>query len=250
MPRSLSDLIRHPRLAPAIDLARREIGPIAGIGVLTLTGLVFLNVADEVGEGDTHGFDQAILMALRDPGHPANPIGPKWLEIAAMDITSLGSVTILTLLVLLVCGMFAVLGRKRYAAWLLAAALGGTALSQGLKLVFGRERPPSFMHAVEAINPSFPSGHATLSAVIYLTLGALIARFATQRRVKTYALASAVLLTGLVGCSRVYLGVHWPTDVLAGWCLGAAWATACWLAALLVQKRWPQAAPTQDVGEG
>jgi undecaprenyl-diphosphatase len=243
---SVSAFLRHPRLAPVLDLARREIGLIAGIAVLTLTALVFLRVADEVGEGETRALDLSILMTLRAPGDPANPVGPKWLELAAMDVTSLGSVTILSLIVLLVCGLFVTLGRKRYALWLLAAAAGGTALSQGLKLVFGRERPPMFMHAVEAMNPSFPSGHATLSAVIYLTLGALVARFARQRRVKTYALASAVLLTALVGCSRVYLGVHWPTDVLAGWCLGACWATACWLAALVVQRRWPQAAPGTD----
>lgn len=237
MRRQLTPLIRHPRLAPFIDLARREIGVIAGILALTLTALIFLRVADEVGEGETGVIDHAILMALRQPDNPANPIGPKWLELAAMDVTSLGSVTILTLIVVLVCGLFAVLGRKRYAGWLLAAALGGTALSQGLKHLFGRERPPMFMHAVEAMNPSFPSGHATLSAVIYLTLGALIARFSSERRVKTYVLACAVLLTALVGCSRVYLGVHWPTDVLAGWCLGAAWAALCWLVALYLQRR-------------
>ena len=245
MSTSLKALIRHPRTSALVDMARREVGPIAGLLVLSLTAMAFLGVADEVGEGGTQAVDMAVMTALRSPGNPANPIGPKWLEIAAMDVTSLGSVTILAILVLLVCGLFATLGRKRYALWLLAAVGGGTALSQGLKFFFHRERPPLFMHAVEAMNPSFPSGHATLSAVTYLTLGALIARFAKERRVKAYALGAAVILTLLVGCSRVFLGVHWPTDVLAGWCLGAAWAMACWLAAWGVARRWGRASPAE-----
>jgi undecaprenyl-diphosphatase len=120
---------------------------------------------------------------------------------------------------------------------LIAASATGALVSQGLKQLFGRERPPLALHAVEVVNPSFPSGHAMLSAVVYLTLAVLIARFAERRRVKAYALAAGVALTLLVGASRVFLGVHWPSDVLAGWSLGAAWALAWWLLALAFERR-------------
>jgi undecaprenyl-diphosphatase len=84
---------------------------------------------------------------------------------------------------------------------------------------------------------SFPSGHSMLSAVVFLTLGGLLARYTIQKRLKVYVLALSILATLLVGCSRVYLGVHWPTDVLAGWTAGSSWALFCWLIALLLQKR-------------
>lgn len=227
--------------------ARREIGATAALLFVGLGGWIFMGLADEVGEGDTSHFDHAILMALRQPGDPSLPIGPKWLRIAAGDTTALGSVTILTLIVLGVAGLFLVLRRRREAVWLILSAAGGTAISQILKQIFQRERPPMFMHAVEVMNPSFPSGHAMLSAVIYLTLGALIARFAKTRRVKVYAMGWAVLFTVLVGCSRVYLGVHWPTDVLAGWCLGSLWAIALWLAAWGLERRWREPAAADVV---
>lgn len=233
------------RLRTALSFARREIGAAAALLFVGVAGLLFLHIAEEVGEGDTARFDTAVLMALRQSGDPGLPIGPKWLRIAAGDLTALGSVTVLTLIVLGMAGLFLVLRKRREAVWLVATAAGGTAISQVLKHVFNRERPPLFLHAVEVMNPSFPSGHAMLSAVIYLTLGALVARFARTRRVKAYAMAWAVMLSVLVGCSRVYLGVHWPTDVLAGWCLGALWAIAVWLLAWGLERRW-RVQPTAD----
>ena len=104
--------------------------------------------------------------------------------------------------------------------------------------MFGRERPEAALRAVEAMNPSFPSGHAMLSAAVFLVLGALSARFVRRKRVKAYVIAAAVTATVLVGCTRVYLGVHWPSDVLAGWALGAGWAMACWLAAWAWDRPW------------
>jgi undecaprenyl-diphosphatase len=245
-------LVRHylapARLRTALAFARREIGAAAALLFVGVAGLVFLHIAEEVGEGDTRGFDTTVLMALRQAGDASLPVGPKWLRIAAGDMTALGSATLLSLIVLGTAGLFLVLKRRREAAWLVLAAAGGTAISQVLKQVFNRERPPLFMHAVEVMNPSFPSGHAMLSAVIYLTLGALVARFARTRRVKAYAMAWAALLTVLVGCSRVYLGVHWPTDVLAGWCLGAFWAIGVWLLAWVLERRWKGHAATAAQG--
>lgn len=241
------------RLLAVLAFARREIGPTAALLVVCAAGWGFLTIADEMGEGDTRTFDTTVLMALRQHADPSLPIGPQWLRIAATDLTSLGSVTVLSVIVLGVAGLFLALKRRREAAWLVLAAGSGTLVSQVLKQVFGRERPPMAMHAVEVMNPSFPSGHAMLSAVVYLTLGALVARFARTRTVKTYAMVWAVVAALLVGGSRVYLGVHWPTDVLAGWCLGALWAVGIWLAAWAVERRWKGAVRTPDApgqGEG
>ena len=220
------------------SFARREIGATAALLLAGIALWIFLGVADEVGEGGADAFDHALLMSLRQPGDPTLPIGPHWLRIAAMDVTSLGSVTILTLLVVAAAGLFLALRKRREAVWLISASVGGWLITEGLKLAFGRQRPPMSMHAVEAMNPSFPSGHSMLSAAIYLTLGVLIARFVKRRRVKIYAMAWAVVFTLLVGCSRVYLGVHWPTDVLAGWCLGSLWAMTIWLLAWVLERRW------------
>ncbi len=225
------------RRAPGwLTLARREIGPIALVMVIGACLLIFRHIAEEVGEGDTRAFDRSILYALRTPGDPSRPIGPDWLNIAATDVTSLGSTTVLGIIVILVCGLFLSFRRWREASALLLASGGGLVITTLLKDWFQRDRPPAILHAVRAINASFPSGHAALSATVFLTLGALIAHFAERRRVRVYALAVAVILSVVVGCSRVYLGVHWPTDVLAGWCLGAAWALLWWSAAIVWER--------------
>lgn len=227
----------HPHLAPWLDRARKEIGGLAVLLVLALAGYGFLGIADEMMEGETGAFDRLILFALRQTGDPTQPIGPHWLQLAAADITALGSVSDLGLIVLFAAGVFLCLKRWREALTLLLASGGGLVLSQSLKLVYGRERPPLGLHAVEVVNASFPSGHAMLSAAIYLTLGALVARFSDKRRIKVFVMSAAVVLTLLVGVSRIYLGVHWPTDVLAGWCVGAAWAAAWWLLAYVWERR-------------
>uniref|UniRef100_B0T8E5 Phosphoesterase PA-phosphatase related n=1 Tax=Caulobacter sp. (strain K31) TaxID=366602 RepID=B0T8E5_CAUSK len=217
-----------PRLIAA---ARSELGAVAALMVAAGGLLAFLQVSDEVAEGDTRAFDLAVLKALRLPGDPNSLVGPKWLHVAATDVTALGSITVLGLIVLLVVAFLAGLRRWSEALVVLVGAGGGVAISQVLKQVFGRERPDLIYRAVEAANPSFPSGHAMLSAVVFLTLGALAARFSDLRRIKALALSAGVLLSLLVGASRIYLGVHWTSDVLGGWSLGAAWAMACWIAA-------------------
>ncbi|MFB9969249.1 phosphatase PAP2 family protein [Pseudoroseomonas cervicalis] len=196
--------------------------------------LGFAALVDEALEGDTHGFDRAVLLALRDPADTANPIGPFWLEIMMRDFTSLGSHAVLMLIGALALGYILLL-RKGLSALLLVLSFGGaTALNGLLKLGFDRPRPELVSHLVEVHTASFPSGHAMLSAACYLTLGTLLAGVTPRRRLKLYVMGAAMLLTLLVGGSRVYLGVHWPTDVLAGWCLGAAWAMGCWLALRLI----------------
>lgn len=226
---------RH--IKPILTFAAAQPAAVAAMLAFGLGGWAFLSIADEVAEGETHGVDFAILAALRVAGSPDQPVGPSWLHLAAADLTALGSVTVLSLIVLTVAGLYLATRKPAGALVLLAAAGGGVLVSQGLKGLFGRERPPFAYHAVEASNPSFPSGHALLSAVVFLSLGALAARFAKRRRVKAYLIGAAVLATVLIGLTRIYLGVHWASDVLAGWCVGAAWACAWWLAAW-AWERW------------
>ncbi len=198
--------------------------------------LGFWGLAGEVLEGETKAFDRALMLALRNPADHTEPIGPRWLEEVARDLTALGGTAILTAVTLAVMGFLA-LSRKRGAAVLVAVAVGGgTLLSSLLKLGFARPRPDLVPHAVEVYSASFPSGHAMLSAVTYLTLGALLMRVQPRWGTRAYVLALAVLATLLIGASRVYLGVHWPTDVLAGWCVGAGWALLCWLVAARLQR--------------
>ncbi|WP_297515505.1 phosphatase PAP2 family protein [uncultured Caulobacter sp.] len=218
--------------------ARRELGATGALLILGVGVWGFLSIAGEVAEGDTSALDLSVLRALRVDGRPHELIGPHWLHVAATDVTALGSLTVLSLLILLAFALLSALRRWAEAVTLVVGAGGGLLISQGLKRVFERERPDLAYRAVEAVNASFPSGHAMLSAVVFLTLGVLAARFAERRRVKVLAVASAVLLSLLVGASRVYLGVHWASDVLAGWCVGAAWAMACWLAAFVVKRRF------------
>ena len=211
--------------------ARRELLPAAVLGLVALAVLGFLQLGSEVGEGETSRFDRAILLALRHPGDLAQPIGPHWLQLTMLDFTALGGTAVLTLLTVLAAGFLFAKARWARAAFLIAAIGGGAILSGLLKTGYARPRPAFVAHLVEVTSPSFPSGHAMNSAIVYLTLGVLLARAVPERRVKAYLIGVAVFLTLLVGASRVYLGVHFPTDVLAGWTVGAAWAALCWAAA-------------------
>ncbi len=197
----------------------------------------FIELADEVAEGDTQAFDERVLLALRQPDNPEMPIGPSWLPEIGRDITSLGGYALLALLTFAVAG-FLWLDGKYHAMWLLLAAVGGGYASMmGLKAVFSRPRPEVVPHLSATFHTSFPSGHAMMSAVVFLTLGAILSRMVTSPRLKYYFLLVAVLLTLLVGASRVYMGVHYPTDVLAGWTGGFVWATLCSLVARQLQRR-------------
>jgi undecaprenyl-diphosphatase len=197
----------------------------------------FVLLADEVSEGDTRAVDERILLSLRNPADPTDPLGPLWFEEAARDVTALGSITVLTLMtVVVVC--YLLWARFRGHALLVAISVGGGALAMTLlKRGFERPRPDLVPHLAHVSTASFPSGHAMLSAVVYLTLGALLAQAQARRRLGIYFLAVAILLTIGVGASRVYLGVHWPSDVVAGWCAGTSWALMCWLIAAWLRAR-------------
>jgi undecaprenyl-diphosphatase len=191
--------------------------------------LIFLKLASEVKEGNTLAFDMQIVRAFRKADDPAKPIGPPWIESALIDITALGGPTVLSLVVAAVVGFLLLQGRRRSALVVLLAAVAGGMLNSALKSLFLRPRPDVVPHLRMAYDTSFPSGHAMQSAIIYLTLGAMLMRLVRGRLTKIYCLTVAILATALVGVSRVYLGVHYPTDVLAGWTIGLVWASICWL---------------------
>jgi undecaprenyl-diphosphatase len=190
---------------------------------------VFNRIQDQFSR--TGGIDRAILLSFRAASDPTDPIGPKWIEEFARDITALGSVTIL-FPVITATVVYLFLTRRKAGAWtMMAATGGGIGVSSLIKALVARPRPDVLMHSVYVSSFSFPSGHAMMAAVTYLTLGALTAREFQRPLLKAYVMVLAVIVTILVGLSRVYLGVHWPSDVLGGWSLGAAWALLCWNAA-------------------
>ena len=206
---------------------------LAAAGILT-----FLMLASEVREGEIFGVDRWLIQALRNPNDPTVPIGPFWLRRALADITSLGGSPVLTLLTIISAGYLIAARKAATAAFLVAAISTGAIASNLLKLIYTRPRPDLVAHLVDTYSTSFPSGHAMNSAIVFLTLGALLARAEADRAVRIYLMAVALFLTLIIGFSRVYLGVHWPSDVIAGWCVGAAWAILCsWIARALQRRR-------------
>lgn len=240
---SLLALPKAVRRSLTARLGVHEIGAIVAMFIGAALLLGFGMLADEVVEGDTQRLDMAVLMALRTPGNPADLIGPPWVEEMGRDITALGSYAFIIIVVAAALGYLLLVRKFGLALLMVAAVAGGMLLSNLLKSGFDRPRP-DIDHAARVFTASFPSGHATLAAVTFLTLGALLTRVNADRRVKLYFIAVAVLLTLIVGLSRVYLGVHYPSDVLAGWCIGSAWAALCWAGAFWLQRHGNVERPT------
>jgi undecaprenyl-diphosphatase len=216
-----------------------DVEPVVLLSLLVIVAGVwgFISLADRVQEGRTQAFDERMLAALRRLENPAQPIGPPWMAEVGRDVTALGGVAVLLLATVAVLGFLGLSRKFGLMTFVLLATLGGLGLSSLLKVLFARPRPSVVPHLSHAYTSSFPSGHSLMSAVVYLTLGALLTTLVTRRRLKIYVLAVALSLTGLVGVSRVYMGVHYPTDVLAGWMTGLAWAVLCWTIARWLQRR-------------
>jgi undecaprenyl-diphosphatase len=239
--------VRMPVLRPSALSARawalllrlrlNEIGPLATLTLLSLSAWAFLAVAGEVAEGSTAGIDRRILLALRNPDDLSDPIGPLWFEEMMRDVTGLGGVFVLSYVSLGAVAYLLLAGKRRAAGLVVLAVGGGMLLSEGLKQLYERPRPDLVPHGTHVFTASFPSSHAMMSAATYLTLAALLARVERRRPVKAFIVGAGIATTLLIGCSRLYLGVHWPSDVFAGWCGGAAWASVCWYAALLLQVK-------------
>lgn len=199
--------------------------------VAALVTYFLFELTGEVLEGETRAFDESVLLMLRDTSDVGMPVGPGWLTKMMVDITALGGVTVLTLIVTIVVVYLALRRKFRTAAFVTVSILGGWALSSAMKLGIARPRPEVVQHLVEVNDMSFPSGHAMLSAITYLTLGAMLSRIEEQPSLRYFFPLVALFLTFIIGLSRIYLGVHYPTDVLGGWAAGTVWACAAWFAA-------------------
>ncbi len=197
---------------------------------------LFIAIANSVGADATRAFDEKILLSFREPTDLTQTVGPHWLGQFAGLVTHLGSAFAVVALAVLMIGY---LGRRKewiYVALVVVTVAGSYALNHALKSEYARERPAIVPHLAEVSSASFPSGHSQASSVIYLTLAALLSRHAARRRDKVAILSVALGLIGVVGLSRVFLGVHYPSDVLAGWSIGAAWALL-WLMVLWQASR-------------
>lgn len=253
LPPPLARLPAHVRDALDTLRQRHDLALLLAVVVLAAGAWAFAGIAEVVAEGEGRAAEEQILLAFRVPGDTADPVGPVEVEEAVRDLTALGGVLLTALATLLGAAFFLLDRRPRAAAFLVGSIVGGVAVTFALKAGFDRPRPDLVAHQMEALSASFPSGHSATAAVVYLTLGALVARSLPRTRLRAFVVAVAVVLTLGIGASRVYLGVHWPTDVLAGWTVGAAWALAAWLVERDLRRRgWiePSRTPTASTGRG
>jgi undecaprenyl-diphosphatase len=231
-----------PATSPATSLVRglRDLSlsplPVAMVAVVAAGAWGFIELAGEISEGEVAAFDQSLLLWFRDPANLSQPIGPHWFEIAMADLTTLGGTAVLLTLVAVVVGFMLFAGMPGPALFTVLSIGGGTAFSQLLKALYDRPRPDLVEHLAAIQTASFPSGHATMATIVYLTLAAMIVRLVEGHTLRVYVMVVAVVLSAVVGVSRVYLGVHWPTDVMAGWALGAAWAACSWLVVAALRR--------------
>jgi len=208
---------------------RLDIVVLAGLAVILLSGWIFIELADEVVEGEAQKWDQLILQSLSESGEKWDPIGPPWFEEFWRDMTALGSVGITVFVTTAVTVYFVLLRKKSLIYLVLGAYAGAGILALVLKALFERPRPETLTELARVTSASFPSGHAMVAMVVYLTLGVLLASSESRLKFKLYYILLALTVVFFVGISRVYLGVHYPTDILAGWSLGVVWAVLCWM---------------------
>lgn len=217
---------------------------VAALGIV-LGVWIFWTIASAMSSGRIQGIDEHLLLALRRPDDRAVPVGPHWLQTTALELTALGSGVVLVTIILLVLGYLAIERRFAMLGYVALASLGGMILNTALKAAFARPRPTIVPPLAVVGSTSFPSGHSMIAAAVYLTLGALLARTTTRWRLRIYYLGTALVMTGVIGLTRVYLGVHYPSDVLAGWAAGVAWALTCELGVAYLQRRGVVAPPAR-----
>lgn len=208
---------------------------VVGLAIVTGCVWVFIEILDEVLEGEAREVDDRVAAFLTDAA--GEPVGPAWLVGVALDLTALGSGAVLLLIVALAAGFLALTRHSRQMWLLLAASVLGAVGSASIKGLIGRERPDETLHLAEVSSASFPSGHAMIGAVVWLTLAAVLSATRERRRERLYIIAGALLVTGIIGLTRVYLRVHYTTDVLAGWSVGLCWTVLCLAAARWVERR-------------
>jgi undecaprenyl-diphosphatase len=209
---------------------------LAGLAVVLLAW-AFILISSEMIEGGTRGFDMRLLLSAR-----SLRAGHTWVAEVMRDLSGLGSTAVLALFTVVTVGYLVLVSARATALLVATAVITGSLGVSGLKAGFGRLRPAADFAELIAPGLSFPSGHAGVSAIVYLTLGALLASTRRRSIERMYILAVALMMSLLVGLSRVALGVHWATDVLAGWAFGAAWA----LLWLLLARRFARDRPTAE----
>lgn len=233
---SMNEIVRLATgLVRGMAPRREAVAPVILLGLIALGAYAFLSIADEVAEGEIRAFDERLFLSFRNPADPSQPLGPPWLQEAALEITALGGYALIILAVAVVAGLFIVTRRYGPAVYTVLTVSSGALLSHFSKQYYGRPRPDLVEHLDVTHTASFPSGHAVAITVAYLTLAALVIRFFEDLRVRIYVVFVAVIISLIVGLSRVYLGVHWPSDVAAGWALGVAWASLTWLVVAALQ---------------
>jgi len=226
--------VRH--LLKGMITRREALAPAIIFGLLAFGLYIFLAIADEVAEGEIREFDEWLLLLFRNSADPSIVWGPAWLQEAMVEFTALGGYPVIILTLVVVLGLLLITRRYGPALFTFVSVWFGWLISHMLKQLYDRPRPDLVNHLDTVHTASFPSGHAMMSTVIYLTLAALVVRFFQDFRVRVYVLVVAVLVSALVGISRIVLGVHWPSDVIAGWALGIAWACFLWLAVAFLQR--------------
>ncbi len=217
------NLSHSTRAARALAALRRIEGRLL-LAAIVLAGLgwAFASLWDAVEDQHTGGFDRTVLLALRVPGYPSVPLGPRWLQECARDITALGGFTVLTLVTVLAVTVLAMKRRRLQAAIFAVTVMAAQVIAEAVKALVDRPRPNIVTRFDIVYSSSFPSGHSTMAPVVYLTLAVILAAGEPRRDVRVLIFACAAAATFAIGISRIYLGVHWPTDVLAGWVLGGA----------------------------
>jgi len=214
---------------PSVERVIRHAPWLYGAAAAAFAAVLIVAVLGEAIEDGAHfSFDRAILLWARGGSAHGTPVGPAWFRAAMIDITAMGGVTILVLMVALVAGFLAVRRHWLTSGLVLGGTISGSLAVSIIKVLVDRPRPMVTDHLVSVASGSFPSGHAANSAIVYLTLATLLSQLVVERAARRYLFAGAGLIVAGIGVSRVYLGVHWPSDVLAGWAFGTLWAVAWW----------------------
>lgn len=214
----------------------REVMLLLGCSAVLLCVWAFVAIASEAGEPEHRPLEERILRSFRSAEDPHRLVGPAWVEEVTRDCSALGGMAITVLLLTLITGYLVLDGKLGLAALLICATGSGAVVGASLKHFFARPRPTVVPLLDRVSDWSFPSGHSFNSAVVYITLGIVLAEATARKAGKVYCIGAGFLVSGLIGVSRVMLGVHYPTDVLGGWAAGTGWAAVALMTYGFFQK--------------
>lgn len=208
------------RSVPLVTPARRRVVPAWPLAVgVVLIALGFAGLLS----APVHALDTRILLALRNPANPAQLAGPLWFQDMLRDFMGLGGIGVLVLFIAGGLGILWLAARRREAWWFLGGVIGAFIIASVMKRLIGRPRPELIPHETYVFTASFPSGNTLMATVVWLLLAFALADAVGRRAVRDYAVFGALVIAALVGVARVYMGVHWPSDVIEAWGIGIAW---------------------------